>query len=200
MNNVLKQRLVGALILIALGVVFWPIIFVEKGGPVGAGETRMPPPPAVDTSPVEPPDLAGLRTAPPQEQDTAMEDAVDADVAGQAAEPNAAPVPPPATSPVPEAGHTRSEPPEKPSLDARGIPIVWSLQVASVSDAARADKLRGDLLAMGHKAYIRKVAVGGKTLYRVCVGPKAEKAQLDALRPEIDNRFGVSSRIVRYLP
>ena len=26
MNDILKQRLVGALILVALGVVFWPII------------------------------------------------------------------------------------------------------------------------------------------------------------------------------
>ena len=29
MNDILKQRLVGALVLIALGVVFWPVIFIE---------------------------------------------------------------------------------------------------------------------------------------------------------------------------
>ena len=29
MNDILKQRLVGALVLIALGVVFWPVVFVE---------------------------------------------------------------------------------------------------------------------------------------------------------------------------
>ncbi|MEM0952507.1 MAG: SPOR domain-containing protein [Pseudomonadota bacterium] len=29
MNDILKQRLVGALVLIALGVLFWPVIFVE---------------------------------------------------------------------------------------------------------------------------------------------------------------------------
>ena len=29
MNDILKQRLVGALILVALGVVFWPIIFLQ---------------------------------------------------------------------------------------------------------------------------------------------------------------------------
>ena len=31
MNDILKQRLVGALILVALGVVFWPLIFVQPG-------------------------------------------------------------------------------------------------------------------------------------------------------------------------
>ncbi len=37
MNEVLKQRLIGALILVALGVVFWPIIFVEPGQQGGGG-------------------------------------------------------------------------------------------------------------------------------------------------------------------
>ncbi len=61
MNDILKQRLVGALILLALGVVFWPIIFVEPTeGPGGEGG-RIPPQPSVDTRPIEPPDLAGLR-------------------------------------------------------------------------------------------------------------------------------------------
>ena len=64
MDNILKQRLIGALILVALGVVFWPIIFVEPEGPGGLPGARIPPPPSVDTTPIEPPDTAGLREAP----------------------------------------------------------------------------------------------------------------------------------------
>ncbi|MDG2270665.1 MAG: hypothetical protein P8L39_00075, partial [Halioglobus sp.] len=29
MNDILQQRLVGALILVALGIIFWPIVFVQ---------------------------------------------------------------------------------------------------------------------------------------------------------------------------
>ena len=61
MNEVLKQRLIGALILVALGVVFWPIIFVEPGQQGGADEVVIPPRPNVTTTPIEPPDMAGLR-------------------------------------------------------------------------------------------------------------------------------------------
>ena len=65
MNDILKQRLVGALILVALGVVFWPIIFVEPGSSPTTEQERIPPRPAVDTTPIEPPDQVGLR--PPSE-------------------------------------------------------------------------------------------------------------------------------------
>jgi DedD protein len=63
-NDILKQRLVGALILVALGVVFWPIIFVEPGDKAVAQQTRIPPRPDVVTTPIEVPDLAGLRASP----------------------------------------------------------------------------------------------------------------------------------------
>ncbi len=61
MNDILKQRLVGALILVALGVVFWPIIFVQPGDRPSAEQARIPPRPEVNTTPIEPPDQVGLR-------------------------------------------------------------------------------------------------------------------------------------------
>ena len=64
MNDILKQRLVGALILLALGVVFWPIIFVEPGDTGPEERASIPPRPVVDTTPVEAPDMAGLTVAP----------------------------------------------------------------------------------------------------------------------------------------
>ena len=64
MNDILKQRLVGALILVALGVVFWPIIFVEPGDEAVAQQARIPPRPEVVTTPIAVPDMAGLRASP----------------------------------------------------------------------------------------------------------------------------------------
>ena len=214
MNEVLKQRLVGALILVALGVVFWPIIFVEPGEQGGAEESRIPPRPLVETAPVEAPDIAGLRpsreiekvpepadrellTLAPEAPPVAVSSTVSAPSTNKS-EPAAKPAPKPA--PKPEPKKTRSEAPVKPALDDEGIPITWILRVASVSSAEKADQLRKDLLEMGHKAYAKKIRSNGKTLYRVYVGPKAEKARLQKIQGDIDARFGVSSLITRYYP
>lgn len=214
MNEVLKQRLVGALILVALGVVFWPIIFVEPGEQGGAEESRIPPRPLVETAPVEAPDIAGLRpsreiekvpepadrellTLAPEAPPVAASSTVSAPSTNKS-EPAAKPAPKPA--PKPEPKKTRSEAPVKPALDDEGIPITWILRVASVSSAEKADQLRKDLLEMGHKAYAKKIRSNGKTLYRVYVGPKAEKARLQKIQGDIDARFGVSSLITRYYP
>ncbi len=78
MNDILKQRLVGALILVALGVVFWPIIFVQPGDRPGVEQPRIPPRPDVITSPIEPPDQVGLRPAREVEARSEAEEAAEA--------------------------------------------------------------------------------------------------------------------------
>ncbi len=217
MNDILKQRLVGALILVALGVVFWPIIFVEPGERPEAEQNRIPPAPAVDAAPIEPPDTAGLRA--PQEA-RAQEEARGAELpwpvpvedesvsAGQAsseqagadkpAEPVAAvQEEPPAPAETPR---TRTEAPEKLEIDEDGVPVAWILQVASVSSADKAEQLRQRLLAVDQKAYVKRVKRGDKELFRVYIGPKFERAALESIRPRIDSEFGVTSMIARYVP
>jgi len=201
MNDILKQRLVGALILVALGVVFWPIIFVEPGERSTVGQVRIPPPPVIDTTPIESPGQEGLRASPEAEPEDSLEPAeVAATFDPGAADADTPPVAPaPAPAPTPES-RTRSEPPEKPALDSKGVPLAWILQVATVSSAAKADELRDRLLATGEKAYVKKLVTGEKVLYRVYVGPNFERAQLQKIQAGIDSRFGVHSLIVRYKP
>ncbi|MEP4485022.1 MAG: SPOR domain-containing protein [Halioglobus sp.] len=223
MNNILKQRLVGALILVALGVVFWPIIFVEPDDRSRDVSQRMPPPPVVDTTPIAPPDKAGLREEPltdAQIESRELEQQVDeVDVALAADEvvvedeveqtpPDSPSVDTDSASEVvtqttptadPQRG-VRSEAPIKPQLDAQGLPVAWILQVASVSDRTKANRLRDELLALDEKAYIKQVKRGDETLYRIYVGPKFEQAKLDALKPKVDAQFKVKSMVVRYVP
>jgi len=212
-NDILKQRLVGALILVALGVVFWPIIFVEPGARVEPGQVIMPPRPEVDTSPIESPQPEQWRvsteTYAEDELDAATDDellgaaeaaAAAAEEPGQGSEAvaNDEPADEPASPPV--AVQARTSAPEAPALDANGVPVAWSLQVATVSSAAKAEQLRQQLLSMQEKAYVRKLERGDKDLYRVFVGPKFERAQLEQTRARVNARFGVESLIVRYLP
>ena len=214
MNDILKQRLVGALILVALGVVFWPIIFVEPGDTTRDERAGIPPRPAVDTRPVASPDMVGLRPSPeiearqdpPEPEPAQRQDSAQAaaatdtimDDAEPAAADTAAEEPAPQSDPV--ATRTRSEPPERPTMDADGLPVAWILQVASVSSVEKADQLRQRLVAMDHKAYVKRIKRGDKTLYRVYVGPKFERARLERIQGQIDSEFGVQSMIARYVP
>ena len=196
MNDILKQRLVGALILVALGVVFWPIIFVEPGERSSPGRVEIPPPPLIDTSPIEPPGQGDLRASPEVEPEPGMAQVEETPLAEGVLDANA---PVPSAASTPEPG-TRSTPPEQPALDSSGLPVGWILQVATVSNAAKADELRDTLLASGEKAYVKKLEAGGKVLYRVSIGPNVERAQLERIQAQIDTRFGVKSLIVRYVP
>lgn len=212
MNDILKQRLVGALILVALGVVFWPIIFVEPEGEKNAELRSIPPAPGVSMTPIQAPDEVGLRASPKL---TASEDnppdavfPADGVAQSQGSQEDSMRSPAPAqnaeSAPPPEAisdnRETRAEAPAPLAVDSDGVPVAWTLQVATLSSAEKADALRQQLLDMKHKAYVSKIRRNGKTLYRVYIGPKFERIQLESLRTNIDAEFGVNSLVARYIP
>ena len=195
MNEVLKQRLVGALILVALGVIFWPIIFVQPGSDDVTELRPVPPRPEVAATPLAPPEQAGLRASPQLDNESAAPD----------------PAPPPTREPeasVSEAGAadddampaTRSSSPQPLQVDNDGVPVAWILQIASVSDAEKAETLRARLVALNYKAYVKKVERNGKVLHRIYLGPKFERAKLEVLQDKIDAEFGVSTMVTRYIP
>lgn len=194
MDAPLKQRLVGALILVALGVVFWPIIFVAPERESPARPEGIPPAPRVDSSVLPSPDSEGLRES--------LEPAVAAVDEGSDV---MLPAQPQGMGPLSESEAepgpvTRDAPPELPALDADGIPIAWSLQVATMSSRDKAQQLRDELNQQEMKAYIRPLQRGSGTLYRVYVGPKFERAQLEIIKQSVDARYGVESLVARYVP
>lgn len=204
MKDVVKQRLVGALILLALGVIFWPIIFVDPDAEIDMQDLQVPPRPEIDRRPPE-------MGADPFSDDGAIADRYE-----QLPEPEPAPEPEAeqeaeqdaeaetgterAPAPIPAPGETREAPMAAPQLDSQGLPVVWTLQLVTLSDGIKAEALRQQLLQEGYKAYVKAVTVEGKPLYRVHIGPKGERAQLKALQAELDERLGVNSMIRRYLP
>jgi DedD protein len=209
-NDILKQRLVGALILVALGVVFWPIIFVEPGERPGMERGRIPPPPIIDTTPIESPEQGELRGSPDWEpegiaenEETVVEEWTEIPADDPTPPQDSAPaatVTAPTVTASAEESRSRTVAPEKPVLDSKGVPVAWILQVASVSSRSKADELRDRLLAMQEKAYVKQLKRGDKDLYRVYIGPNFERAQLEKIQGSIDTRFGVKSMIVRYVP
>ena len=70
MASIIRQRIVGTLVLAALGLVFWPIIFVEPDVEDTITLDPMQPRPIIDESPIAAPkrhrDRIETAVAPPQ--------------------------------------------------------------------------------------------------------------------------------------
>lgn len=200
MDSLVKQRLVGALILVALAVVFWPIIFMPASD-VDRDELRVqvPAAPPVDLRPLPEPDSAGLRQGPEaQARGESVDDVLFPADGNEPLEPAA--LPRRAESvPEPELAEAR-ESLEAPALDADGLPIAFSLQVATMADRERAEALRDELVNAGYKGYLKRVRRDDRVLYRVLVGPKYSRDELLPVKDVIDQTWRVESMIIRYLP
>ena len=200
MDPLFRQRLVGTLVLVALGVVFWPLIFVTP-------ETREPivlqpmsQPPAVDQTPIPEPESYKSNVAPqlpeaPTHPSTVQEAAdiqtqTDAEARSLASLPDSDTV----AAPQPRV----APPSEDPLVDDEGLAIFYVLQVATVGSASRADELVEGLQARGYKAFSNRYVRVDDELFRVQIGPNAERAPLLRIKPEIDAVLSVDSQILRY--
>lgn len=200
MDPIIKQRLVGSLVLVALGIVFWPLIFVDNPGRESISVAPMPERPFVDTSPLAAPESLQSEVEPllPGEPSGEGFDQTAADEATRIDEaPNTSDLAPAADL---DPMTTRSLPPEDASLiDEQGLPVFWVLQVAAMGTQSSAETLVADLMARGYKAFINPMQRADDTLYRVQIGPNAERAKLTSVKNEIDRVLGVDSQILRYV-
>lgn len=83
---------------------------------------------------------------------------------------------------------------DQPVLDQQGVPVAWTLQLASFKDEANAKSLRKQLISEGHKVFSRKQG----DLVKVYVGPEFQKTRLEALKLKLKTDFGLNGIIVRF--
>lgn len=210
MDSVSKQRLVGTLVLIALGVVFWPIIFVEPDSVQPIVLEPMPLQPTIDESPLPVPDNPEERISPqlkaPQVDPAAQAAAdkatllaaEDADTGDSADQDTTADISLPEASQL-DPPRPRTEAPEPVLNDAAGFAVSWVLQVAAVSSEQHARDLVERLKAKGYEAFFRRVKRDSRPLWRVQIGPKLERDKFAPIKTEIDRVLQVDSTIIRYV-
>jgi cell division septation protein DedD len=179
MDIALKQRLVGASVLVALGVIFIPMLLDGPANSGGTRETvRIPTPPDhrfesrllpvdpagsavpdTDQPPAQEPEAGSVDTAPVQEVDSRV---INSD--------------PPiitTTEPAPPATQVQETTATAvPQTEASGT---WVLQLGSFGNAANAARLVESLQRQELNGYQEKIAVGDKTMYRVRVGSWSSK-------------------------
>lgn len=199
MDNIVKQRLVGALILLALGVVFWPIIFVPESRREAPVSIDVPAAPPVDLSPLPEPDNVGLESAGPAAAQTQPDVDVPAPALLESDEPLPA-LPERDTADLAPPLESAAAPLQKPAMDEDGLPVAFTLQVATMAGRARAEALRDELVKAGYKGYLKRLRRGDRVLWRVLVGPKYTREELQPVKEAIDENWRVESLIMRYLP
>lgn len=83
---------------------------------------------------------------------------------------------------------------DPPVLDQQGVPVAWTLQLASFKSEDNARGLRKQLIESGYKVFTRKQG----DLVKVYVGPELQKSRLESLHLKLKQDFGLNGIIVRF--
>ena len=185
-----RERLIGALILVAIVVLVVPAILKGRG-PAPAE------PPGQPTHRIEVPVVGNERA--PEEQILVPEPARPgvAPPAGDGSKPvpeppvreggvksvppktseslpEAAPLPPPATlTPAPNSASSRAPAP--------AVATAWAVQLGAFSNRAKAEQLVAELQKRRYSAFILEYRASGQVLYRVRVGPEQDRARAEEI-------------------
>jgi DedD protein len=196
LDSGLKQRIVGALVLLALMVIFVPMLLsrqddLQRVVVDAPAMPQSPSMPQVDLEPVSVPQAQLLPEEPVPMTDTEL-----ANTSVPLVAPSKA-LKPAAISPAVATKPSVAEVPAPVSrLDANNLPISWSIQLASLSSRAGADSLQKSLRTAGYNAYVRNV----EGMNRVFVGPVIERAEADRLRDQLTRQQKLNGFVVRFQP
>jgi len=206
-----KHRLIGAAVLAAIAVLFLPSFFKDRQQYQVNTDSQIPGRPSITAvdfnEPVQP---EGIESAPAPEA-MFVPDASDLPASELSVPPventesfEAEPVAAASASSQPQASSIAAvtKPEQVPALplNENGLPDAWVIQVASLSSQAGANKLRDQLQGEGLKAYVRAVSGANGMIYRVFIGPRQDKAQLQAIKLELDKRLKVNSLVLPFKP
>lgn len=173
MSSGLRQRIVGALVLGALGLIILPILF-DFDDPLKIDHSsRLPAAPEI--APVE----VNKAQRPEKAEESGVLDTL-FDIAKSA--------------PANESSDVSR------GLDENNLPQAWVLQVGSFEVADKADNLMQQLRDGGFKSFVKAAAVDSKTYYRVYVGPKADKRRATEEKQKIDLAFKTDAIVLQYVP
>lgn len=222
MDESLKKRLIGAVVLVSLAVIFVPMLVEDE--PVVSShisDTNIPPRPELQSvdlpgDAVPPGDTGGTSGQNPQTYALPLPESVQnapssvpttpvpapvADVADTAAPPPPPPEPEikPEITPKPAPAPTAAPAPKPapaPAATAKPLsPGSWVVQVGSFSDKANADALSARLRTAGYEAFQDDVRVGDKVLYRVRVGPEADRQRAEKLQADILSSLKLNGQV-----
>ena len=203
MEQTLKQRLIGAIVLVSLAVIFIPIILEGPDDEWTPRSHSVPEQPQMDyRADMElelPPEM-------PERDAQLVEEVISTDT-GTGPEPEKAgevvSTPPPARAPEPAkvASKPVASPPVKPAKPAPTVTQAlqgWFVQVGSFGQEMNAAGLRDRLAAAGFKVSLQTVELGKKHAYRVLVGPTGSRAEAEKLAAKLQSGQQLKGMVIEY--
>ncbi|MES9833180.1 MAG: SPOR domain-containing protein [Candidatus Thiodiazotropha sp. LLP2] len=175
----LKQRMLGGAVLVALIVIFVPMLIEEPVEKRDKSTHSIPIKPQSQTikpvqpvTPVKPPKKVVSEAPPPKP------------VVKQTAKPK----------PVVKAEPKKPLSTEKP----RSSPTAWIIQVASLTNETNAEKLVEKLRKADLPAQMELVKLAGKRHYRIRVGPEVDHRLAEKMLAKIKKDFKMNPKLMRY--
>lgn len=201
MDQSLKQRLVGAIVLISLAVIFLPLVFDGQQQQVNSEEYAYPEQPAMtiqsrDFATIEDEAAVVIEQI---EQVEASKDVEEIRSSEQYAVDPVEPVDTPEPASVEqfiEQEQTADRIIQESAEGTVDLADAWVIQVGAFSSQANANGLRDKLNAANFKAYTK--AIGG--LHKVYVGPEIRRYRLEQQKSSLERDFKVKTLILKYIP
>lgn len=190
-----KHRIVGAIIVVALAVIFIPMILSDRESSTERLDAQ---PIAPDNSTEEPNKVAVTKITPPAEtKDSTQRIPVETPSADQAqvAKPTVegAEAKSPSTAPKTATASASSRKP-----DVKPPSSGWVVQVGTFSNASNATRLEKKLRAKGQPVLTERVDVSGSSAVRLRVGPFRDRATALKARERINKDVGVKGVVLAY--
>jgi len=205
MDIAVKERLVGGAILVLLVVLVVPAVLTGPREPPppepnGDGATRTVEIDLGRSRPVgdigqEP--VTGQTTLPPAPTGLPETAATGAQAEGIQATPASreTPAAPPATDAARAPGPVQAPPAARPEPVAPGS--AWAVQLAAFSSQDSARKMVADLKSRGYSAFVLEYRADNRVLYRVRVGPEAQRERAAALASRLQGE-GFKATVVTH--
>jgi DedD protein len=213
MERHLKERIVGATVIVALGIIVIPWLLD------GPAQSPRPVEQALELPPAEQPGRTyTIPLDPAAGPPVQIESGTDAQplpsrpgagaVQRPSPEPPAEPVvrPEPRPTPQPAQPAPRPAPQAAPPAVPQPVPQQatppategpWAVQVGSFSSADNAEALRSRLAAAGFDAFVSRTVTDAGTMHRVRVGPVPNRAAADQLLTRVSAAGQQGARVVR---
>lgn len=213
MDEGLKQRLVGAAVLVFVAVVVIPIVLDEpREQEQGIAIMNIPPEPpeGAGSRVVGLPELEPMKAEGGLREEIAEELRAFEPVINNAPEP-VAPVEPPQAELPAEARDTDAEKASNPARESSALPAAalegqseaasvsgWVVQLASFKQPANADALQERLRARDYPVFLDSVAGRKGTITRVYVGPFPEQADARAVARRLRQETRLEGMVVAH--
>ena len=197
MHQRLKERLVGAAVLVVIAVIFIPMLLT---GPIDSSsieKTNIPERPSEKFSSKLVPLNDSLK--PIVEEPNSIDDVIDETQSSEEALIGITDVNEDTVEETVEKVVVEKKTVQEKTVKDKKVGLTaWVVQLGSFSTKVNADKLNLSLRKAGFPAFVEPLTKKGKTSYRVRVGPEILRADADALLKKIKAKMKLDGIVLSY--